>query len=595
MQGAKNLARTGRYGARGSVETARDKTTHAADRQLAAVIPDHELLCLIGKGSYGEVWLARSALGAHRAIKIVYQNTFRDRRPFERELTGVRRFEPVSRLHEGLMDVLQVGRNEEAGYFYCVMELADDLQRGTDIDPKCYTPRTLARDLGQQKRLPFETCVQVGLAMTSALAFLHHRGLIHRDVKPSNIVYVHGVLKLADIGLVAEMSEARSYVGTEGFIPPEGPGSVRADLYSLGKVLYEISTGKDRYEYPELPTLLEDTEHDRHLIALNKVILRACRSEPRQRYRSAEEMHQALQNLRHVDHHRRTVIRSKFLVVPRIACLALMLSLVAVLLGKWHRAGQALGRQGPTTSPVSMPQGLVALWRAEGNGLDQIGATEPAQLIAVSYAPGKVGRAFSFDGLTSEITVPASTNLALRSFSIETWLFPLDTSLERPIVEYAAPTGHLSVQFWYNEAVVPGGGARVPGALYALLRGQDGSALQVGTEPGLIPDHQWTHVGLTFDCTNRTVLLYVNGVNRGSNSSSTAIAPNMHVPVHLGCRPERSGELWAGRRHLGLLDEVSIYNRALSAREMRSIYAAGGAGKQVPDLQGAGADGPIPK
>ena len=60
-----------------------------------------------------------------------------------------------------------------------------------------------------------------------------HAGLIHRDIKPSNIIFVNGIPKLADIGLVAEQSEAKSFVGTEGFIPPEGPGTPRADIYSL--------------------------------------------------------------------------------------------------------------------------------------------------------------------------------------------------------------------------------------------------------------------------------------------------------------------------------------------------------------------------
>src|SRR6476660_3788323 len=88
-------------------------------------VPDHELLRLIGKGSYGEVWLARSTLGAFRAVKIVFEKSFRHRKPFEREFNGVKKFEPLSRSHEGLMDVLHVGRDEAAGYFYCVMELAD--------------------------------------------------------------------------------------------------------------------------------------------------------------------------------------------------------------------------------------------------------------------------------------------------------------------------------------------------------------------------------------------------------------------------------------------------------------------------------------
>src|SRR6185436_13837165 len=98
-------------------------------------IADHKLVRLIGRGSYGEVWLAQNTLGTFRAVKIVYEKTFRDRRPFEREFKGVQKFEPISRLHDGLVDVLQVGRNDDAGYFYCVMELADDAATGQTIDP----------------------------------------------------------------------------------------------------------------------------------------------------------------------------------------------------------------------------------------------------------------------------------------------------------------------------------------------------------------------------------------------------------------------------------------------------------------------------
>src|SRR4029079_12426360 len=131
------------------------------------VIPDHAFVCLLGKGSYGEVWLSRSVLGSWRAVKIVFEKNFRHKRPYEREFNGVRKFEPISRLHEGLVDVLQVGHNDSAGYFYCVMELADDVVTGQDIHPDRYSPRTLAHDIALHKRLPVAECRRLGLAIAS--------------------------------------------------------------------------------------------------------------------------------------------------------------------------------------------------------------------------------------------------------------------------------------------------------------------------------------------------------------------------------------------------------------------------------------------
>ena len=115
-------------------------------------VPDHELLRRIGRGSYGEVWLARSALGTPRAVKAVYRAAFDSARPYEREFGGIQRFEPVSRSHDGLVDILQVGRNDEVGCFYYVMELADPVE--PPLDPGSYQPRTLAAELKRSGRIP---------------------------------------------------------------------------------------------------------------------------------------------------------------------------------------------------------------------------------------------------------------------------------------------------------------------------------------------------------------------------------------------------------------------------------------------------------
>src|SRR5262249_54719518 len=73
-------------------------------------VPDHELLRPMGGGSYGEVWLARNVMGTYRAVKVVYRSRFDNDRPFEREFSGIQKFEPISRTHDGLVDILQVGR-----------------------------------------------------------------------------------------------------------------------------------------------------------------------------------------------------------------------------------------------------------------------------------------------------------------------------------------------------------------------------------------------------------------------------------------------------------------------------------------------------
>jgi serine/threonine protein kinase len=251
----------------------------AAEDGPPPVVPDYQLLRRIGRGSYGEVWLARSASGVCRAVKVVYRKTFEHDRPFERELSGILKFEPVSRTHASQVNILSVGRNETDGYFYYVMELADDSNaegrvrnaesvtnsggvarpmEGGQLDPQTYEPRTLKLELVQHGRLPFQQCLEISLSLTRALDHLHLNNLIHRDIKPSNVIFVHGVPKLADIGLVTDLGATVSYVGTEGFLPPEGPGTPQADIYSLGKVLYEISTGRDRLDFPELPTFVGD-------------------------------------------------------------------------------------------------------------------------------------------------------------------------------------------------------------------------------------------------------------------------------------------------------------------------------------------------
>jgi len=327
-------------------------------------VADHQLLRCIGHGSYGEVWLGRNVLGEYRAVKIVYRRAFDQDRPFNREFEGIKKFEPISRSHPSQLNILHVGRSDAKGYFDYVMELADDAgaanptsethdQKGTQ-NPNAegpadagssrnsefgirnsdfYLPRTLKLDLQRRGRLPVEECIQLGLSLTTALAHLHGHGLIHRDVKPSNIIFVGGVPKLADIGLVTDVEATLSFVGTEGFIPPEGPISVQADLYSLGKVLYETSMGRSRLDFPALAANWDELPENEQarLLEFNEVFVKACESDPRRRYQSAQEMHEDLAVLQRGESVKQKHATRRCLIIARTVGLsAAIVALVAL-------------------------------------------------------------------------------------------------------------------------------------------------------------------------------------------------------------------------------------------------------------------------
>jgi serine/threonine protein kinase len=300
----------------------------------APTVSDYELLRRIGGGAYGEVWLARSkATGALRAAKIVWRARFEDDRPYRREFEGIQRFEKISREHPSQLALFHIGRNDAEGYFYYVMELADAVSAKSPVvgnpkirapkevrnpksetsatgekgrssdsgtalasgiqDSDTYVPHILRADLSSGP-LPAERVLEIGLALSEALEHLHQHGLIHRDVKPSNVIFVNGRPKLADIGLVTDASDQCSIVGTEGYLPPEGPGTPQADIFALGKVLYEAATGMDRRRFAELPEDLHQWPEHRAVVELNEIVLRACAKDPAARYSSCQQMHAEL-------------------------------------------------------------------------------------------------------------------------------------------------------------------------------------------------------------------------------------------------------------------------------------------------------------
>ncbi len=255
------------------------------------------------------------------------------------------------------MHLLHVGRDDQAGHFFYVMELGDDERWGQDIEPQRYSPKTLQTELHEQGRIPAAQCVQIGIALADALSHLHEDGLIHRDLKPANIIFVKGVPKLADIGLVTGAMDDRSRVGTDGFMPPEGSGSRSADLYALGKVLYEMGMGKDRQQFPQLPADFRDHPDRGLLTEINHIVLKACSNDVRQRYASAAQMLADLATIRQghsLMAARRAGCRRTFLNWAVGVLLALM-----SVLWLWTRTQTVkarIGRRWTTIPPGSVEQ-----------------------------------------------------------------------------------------------------------------------------------------------------------------------------------------------------------------------------------------------
>lgn len=320
------------------------------------VIPDHDVLRKIGGGAYGEVWLARGVTGALRAVKVVWREDFEDKRGFEREFEGILKYEPISRDHPALVNVLHVGRSPDGEtFYYYVMELGDDIHTGRDINPVEYEPKTLRADHHQAtgEQWPTDECLDVGLRLAEALDHLHKNGLAHRDVKPSNVIFVNGRAKLADIGLVAARGQ-RTFVGTEGFVPPEGPGSAQADVYSLGKVLYEIATGMDRMNFPELPEEMPTGSDRRRWLELNRIICEIC--EPRVSKRKISSAGQLAESLRRLQRgkRRRQSGLSLILTASVLAMFGCWVGWLAVKDTEWMKN---------LRSPITDPEPAVGLYR----------------------------------------------------------------------------------------------------------------------------------------------------------------------------------------------------------------------------------------
>jgi hypothetical protein len=218
---------------------------------------------------------------------------------------------------------------------------------------------------------------------------------------------------------------------------------------------------------------------------------------------------------------------------------------------------------------IATPSGLVSWWQAEDSAADTVGPNNGSLMNGATVASGNVGKAFNLNGTSQYVSISDSPSLRQTNITVEGWFnFTVTTGLRMLVAKpYGSGTSD-SYNIWYDGTV-------------GQLRGCVSATTGVGPylSYGWVPVvGTWYHIALTFDAAAHTQTLYVNGTVVASGTVIGSIGYDSHA-LQIGADIETGVlSLFFG----GLIDEVSLYSRALSASEILGIYLAGSAGKCAP-------------
>ena len=259
----------------------------------------YQIIKTIGEGGMANVYLANDTiLDRNVAVKVLRGDLADDEkfvRRFQREAISA-----SSLSHPNIVEMYDVG--EDDGNYYIVMEYVDG--------------KTLKSLVKRRGALTLPEVIDIMLQLTSAISCAHDSYIIHRDIKPQNVLILEdGRVKITDFGIAMalnshELTQTNSIMGSVHYLPPEqanGSGStIKSDIYSLGILMYELITGKIPFKGDNAVEIA--IKHMKEQIpsvckinpdipqSIENVILKACAKNPKNRYDTVKEMYDDIKN-----------------------------------------------------------------------------------------------------------------------------------------------------------------------------------------------------------------------------------------------------------------------------------------------------------
>ena len=258
----------------------------------------YEIIKTIGEGGMANVYLANDTILDRKvAIKVLRGDLSNDEkfiRRFQREALSVSNLS-----HPNIVEVYDVG--EEDGQYYIVMEYIEG--------------KTLKQLLKKRETLTLPEVIDIMLQLTDGLAHAHESYIIHRDIKPQNIMILdNGLVKITDFGIAmalnaTQLTQTNSVMGSVHYLPPEQANgksaTVKSDIYSLGILMYELITGSVPFKGDNAVEIA--LKHMKEKIpsirkqnptipqSVENIVIKATAKNPRNRYDSVKEMHEDLE------------------------------------------------------------------------------------------------------------------------------------------------------------------------------------------------------------------------------------------------------------------------------------------------------------